>query len=82
MVSNDGVRLTAEACRAGRALLGWSARDLTREAKVSPNTLSKIENGEPVGEDVAQRVREAFARCGVQLLNGDAPGARLTSPGG
>jgi transcriptional regulator with XRE-family HTH domain len=72
-------KLTAPACRAGRALLGWSVADLVREAKVSPNTVTKIESDSAGGvrEDTAARIVAAFERHGVEITNGDGTGARL-----
>lgn len=70
-------KLTAAACRAARGLLNWTARDLMREAGVSPNTVVKVEAGETVTDATASRIVQAFAKHGVEILNGDAPGARL-----
>lgn len=69
--------LNAATCRAARALLGWSAKDLVREAKVSPNTVTRVERGEDVGEATRARIVAAFDAAGVELLNGGAPGARM-----
>lgn len=73
-------KLSAESCRAARALLDWSAKDLCREAKVSPNTVVKLEAGEGVREAPKARIIEAFERHGIELLNGSFPGARLKKP--
>lgn len=79
------VRLTGEACRAARALLGWSVRDLTSKARVAPNTLSELEGKDREGKpksgeipaEAAARILTAFDDAGVEILNGDAPGARF-----
>jgi transcriptional regulator with XRE-family HTH domain len=71
------VRLTPQSCRAGRALLGWSQADLVSAAKVSPNTVAKVEAGEDVRDATAEKIVQAFADNGVEILNGDAPGARM-----
>lgn len=70
-------KLNATSCKAARAILGWSTADLVREAKVSPNTVVKLEAGEPVGSDPKARIAAAFEANGVELLNGNSPGARL-----
>lgn len=70
-------RLTAAACRAARALLSWSQGDLVREANVSPNTVAKIEAGEAVRDATSAKIVETFMARGVEILNGDAPGARM-----
>ena len=69
--------LAGSACRAGRALLKWSVLDLAREAKVSPNTIVKLENGGAIRQRSAMRIRARFARDGVELLEEPTPGARL-----
>jgi transcriptional regulator with XRE-family HTH domain len=71
------VKLTPEACRAGRALLGWSQAQLVTAAKVSPNTVAKIEAGGEARAATEAKLVEAFTAQGVEILNGDAPGARL-----
>lgn len=72
----DGA-LSGPACRAGRALLKWSVLDLAHEARVSPNTIVKLENGTPIRAKSAMRIRARFAREGVELMDEPAPGARV-----
>ena len=69
--------LPGAACRAGRALLKWSVLELAHEAKVSPNTIVKLENGGVIRSRSAMRIRARFAREGVELLDEPTPGARL-----
>lgn len=69
--------LPGPACRAGRALLKWSVLELAHEAKVSPNTIVKLENGGVIRSRSAMRIRARFAREGVELLDEPTPGARL-----
>lgn len=69
--------LSGPACRAARALLGWSVNDLVAKAGVSPNTVAKVENDETVRQATADRLIECFSQAGVELLNGNAPGARM-----
>jgi transcriptional regulator with XRE-family HTH domain len=69
--------LTPEACRAARAILKWSVRDLMREAGASPNTVTKFEGGGPIRPETAAKIVAAFERHGVEILNSGAPGARL-----
>lgn len=75
-------KLTPQACRAARALLGWSAKELVAAAKVSPNTVSRIENGEDVQAPTEAKVVAAFEAAGVEILNGEGTGARLRFPYG
>lgn len=69
--------LSPEACRAGRAILKWSTRDLAARSGVAWTTINQIENGKPFRQSTAERIAAAFSAEGVELLNGEAPGARL-----
>jgi transcriptional regulator with XRE-family HTH domain len=79
----DPARLSAASCRAARALLKWSMRDLAAAADVSLPTLLKIEKGGEVGEEVSRKVQTAFLQHHVSLHVGDGFGARLlpSAPG-
>lgn len=70
-------KLTGAACRAGRALLKWSMRDLASASDVSLPTLLKLENDGPVSTETVEKVTAAFASRGVEITNGDGTGARL-----
>jgi predicted transcriptional regulator len=76
---NGGIdsALSGDACRAGRALLRWSVLELAHQAKVSPNTIVKLENGAAIRPKSAMRIRARFAHEGVELLDEPTPGARL-----
>lgn len=69
--------LTPEGSRAGRALLNWSVRELGSKAGISGESISAFENGRPMRESNKGRVLEVFSAEGVEILNGDAPGARM-----
>ena len=69
--------LTPEACRAGRALLAMSARELAERTGVAAETINKFENGRPMRESTKARIRSVLEAAGVEILNGGAPGARL-----
>ena len=73
-------KLTAAACRAGRALLRWTVRDLMREAQVSPNTVTSLEGGGTVRPETEAKILSAFERHRVQITNGNGTGARLRNP--
>jgi len=70
-------KLTGPACRAGRALLGWSMRDLREASGVSLPTIQNIEAGGEFQAATAAKIIEAFARHSVELVNGRGTGARL-----
>lgn len=67
-------------CRAARALLNWSRKDLADVAKVAERTIVDFERGarEPY-ERTLRDIREALEGAGVVFIeqNGDGPGVRL-----
>lgn len=69
--------MTAAGLRAARGILGWTQGDVVRHAAVSPNTVAKVEAGGEVRQQSANRIIAAFSAHGVEILNGDAPGARM-----
>ena len=69
--------LTPEACRAARALLKMSVRDLGSAAELSFETVSLYENGRPMRETSKAKILAVFEARGIEILNGDSPGARL-----
>lgn len=71
------VKLTAAGLRAARGILGWTQGDVVSRAQVSPNTVAKVEAGGDVRPETAARIIDAFSAHGVEILNGDAPGARM-----
>ena len=72
-------RLTAAACRAARALLNWSMRDLRDRSGVSLPTIQKIEAGGEFQAATAAKILDAFAQHNVEVTNGRGTGARLLS---
>lgn len=70
-------KLTIEACRAARALLGWGVRDLAAAAGVGVMSVSRYEAGEPVRQETVDKLQEAFEANGVEITNGKGTGARL-----
>lgn len=70
-------KLTASASRAARALLEWSKRDLAAKSGVALGTIQRIETGGDFYATTGDKLIATFAAHGVEILNGDAPGARL-----
>lgn len=69
--------LTPPACRAARALLGWSLDDLAARVNVSRDSISRFEGGRTMRDSNRRAIVAAFAAHGVEVLNGEAPGARM-----
>lgn len=76
-------RLTARQCKAGRALLGWSQRQLAAAARVHYRTILDFENGarRPI-EATLSAIRRAMEDEGVIFIpaNGGGQGVRLREP--
>jgi len=62
-----------------RAALKMNVRELAAAAKVSPNTITRIEAGLKVNSSTREAVRRALDGAGVIFVeeNGDGPGVRL-----
>jgi len=66
--------------RMARAALGWGVRDLAKHAGVSPNTVSRFENGSGAMVDTLIQIELAFDEAGVLFIDADesaGPGVRL-----
>ena len=65
--------------RMGRAAVGWSVRELARIAGVTPNTISRIENGGDALASTLERLQTALENAGVIFIDADdeGPGVRL-----
>ena len=72
--------LTNSQIRAGRALLGWTANELSRQSAVSLRTIQRAELQETsmtAANDLA--IRRSLEAAGVEFIdeNGGGPGVRL-----
>ena len=66
-------------CKMARTALGWGVRELATAAKVSPNTVARLERGEELKERTVDAVRAALESAGVEFIpsNGGGVGVRL-----
>ena len=74
--------LTSEQIRAARALLRWSAEDLSRHSAVSLRTIRRAELAEgrmAMTTANNEALRRALESAGVEFIdeNGGGPGVRL-----
>ena len=62
-----------------RAALGLGIRELADAAKVSPDTIARLERGEILRERTVEAIQDALEAAGVMFIaeNGDGPGVRL-----
>lgn len=71
--------ITGTQLRMARAALKWGVRDVAREAKVSPATVTRIEADHPANASTLSTIQAALEAAGVIFIasNGDGPGVRL-----
>jgi transcriptional regulator with XRE-family HTH domain len=60
-----------------RAAIEIGVRELAEAAKVSTNTVTRFERGEPLRERTIDAIRGALESAGVEFTNGEQPGVRL-----
>jgi transcriptional regulator with XRE-family HTH domain len=61
-----------------RAAVGWGVRELAEKAGVTANTVTRIENGADAKQSTMDRLQRALEAAGVEFINSDQPGVRLT----
>jgi transcriptional regulator with XRE-family HTH domain len=71
--------MIAAQCRAGRALLDMTIRELATKANVSPKTVANFEMGRRTRQRTADAIRESLESAGVAFTNGDEPGVKIRS---
>jgi transcriptional regulator with XRE-family HTH domain len=66
-------------CKMARAALGLGVRELAQSAKVSPDTIARLERGEDLRERTVEAIRQALEDAGVEFIpeNGGGAGVRM-----
>jgi transcriptional regulator with XRE-family HTH domain len=75
--------ITRMQMRMARTALGWGVRDLAEAAGVSPNTVTRFENGAGARADTLVHLQEVLERAGVVFVPADeaaGAGVRLREP--
>jgi transcriptional regulator with XRE-family HTH domain len=54
--------------RMARAALGWSIVEFAERAKVSTNTLVRLERGEELKQSTLDHLRHVLERAGIEFL--------------
>jgi transcriptional regulator with XRE-family HTH domain len=68
-------RITSAQIRAARALLNWSARELSQRAGVSQSTIHRAEKAAAMPnthQHGLAAIKSTFERCGVEFLDDSA----------
>jgi transcriptional regulator with XRE-family HTH domain len=63
--------ISADQCRAARALLGWAREDLAKAAGVSAGTIKNVELGKGTLGVVAVAVERALTDAGIEFIHED-----------
>jgi transcriptional regulator with XRE-family HTH domain len=74
-------KLSVRQIKAARNLVGWSQSDLAIASGVSLPTIMRLEAKDgPLGgrPSTAVKLRQALESAGIEFLNGDSPGLRLS----
>jgi len=69
--------MNAVQCKMARAAVGIGVRELAAAARVSPDTVARLERGESLRERTVDAIRAALEAAGVEFTNGEQPGVRL-----
>jgi transcriptional regulator with XRE-family HTH domain len=64
--------------RMARAAIGWGVRELAKQAGVTANTVTRIENGADAKQSTIDALQRALEAVGIEFTNSDQPGVRLT----
>jgi hypothetical protein len=64
-------------CRAARALLDWTLRDLSSKSGVAVDTIRRHEKGATLHERTNQALRETLQKAGIVFLDDGIEGAGL-----
>src|SRR5690242_16624832 len=70
-------KLTPQAMRAARALLGLTIQEIAPRIGVSPTTLNAVEKGDAVRASTEAKILAGLERLDVEITNGNGTGARL-----
>ena len=62
--------------RMARAAVGWGVRDLAKQAGVTANTVTRIENGEDAKQSTMDALQRALEAAGVEFTNLNFPLSR------
>ena len=65
--------------RMARAAVGWGVRDLAKQAGVTANTVTRIENGADAKQSTIDALQRALEEAGIEFTNGRQPGVRVRS---
>lgn len=71
--------MTPVQCKMARVALGWGVRELAEKARVSTQTVTRLEKGDELRSKTVEAIRRALELGGAEFIpaNGGGPGVRL-----
>ncbi|RUM23897.1 XRE family transcriptional regulator [Rhizobium vallis] len=69
-------------CKLARVALDWGVLDLARAAKVSTQTITRLERGENLRPSTLERIQRVLEHAGIEFIseNGGGVGVRFKKP--
>jgi DNA-binding XRE family transcriptional regulator len=69
-------------CKLARTALGWGVRELAKAARVSQQTISRLEKDEELRDSTLKRIQNALEEAGIEFIpeNGGGVGVRFRNP--
>jgi transcriptional regulator with XRE-family HTH domain len=70
--------ITSGQIKAGRALIGWTARDLAAKAEIGFSTLIRLESEEGIPSSnvrTLEAIKRAFEKAGIEFIGTPEEGA-------
>src|SRR5437773_10219238 len=74
-------RISTIQSKMARAALGWGVRDLSRIAKVSTDTVSRLERGEELKERTLDALAAVMEAAGIEFLPDNGVRLKAAQPG-
>jgi transcriptional regulator with XRE-family HTH domain len=62
-----------------RAALGWSVRDLAKEASISPTSVTSFEKDRSINVRTLKAMEDAFANAGIEFIEQNGVGVIIKS---
>jgi transcriptional regulator with XRE-family HTH domain len=69
-------------CRLARVALGWGVSDLATHAKVSTQTVTRLERDEDLRQSTLTKIQKTLEDAGIEFIpeNGGGVGVRFREP--
>lgn len=70
-------------CKLARVALGWGVIELASRAKVSTQTITRLERGDQLRPSTLESIQSVLEEAGIEFIkeNGGGVGIRFRNPG-